>query len=56
MLEPQRTLPPHNRVRQALFKLLQKHALADWKLVEETPEYLTGLRLQEVPTAEVQQA
>ena len=46
----------HNRVRQALFMLLQKHALADWKLVEETPEYLTGLRLQEVPTAEVQQA
>ena len=46
----------HNRVRQTLFKLLQKYALADWKLVEETPMYLTGLRLQEVPTAEVQQA
>ena len=46
----------HNRVRQTLFKLLQKYALADWKLVGETPMYLTGLRLQEVPTAEVQQA
>ena len=46
----------HNRVWQALFKLLQKHALAHWKLVDETPMYLTGLRLQEVPTAEVQQA
>ena len=46
----------HNWVRQVLFKLLQKHSLADGKLVEETPMYLTGLHLQEVPTAEVQQA
>ena len=46
----------HNRVRQVLFKLLQKHALADWKFVVETPIYLTGLRLQEVPTAKVQKA
>ena len=46
----------HNRMLQALFKLLQENALADWKLVEETPIYLTGLRLQEVPTEEVQQA
>ena len=45
----------HNQLRQVLFKLLQKHALADRKLVEETPMYLTGLRLKEVPTAEVQQ-
>ena len=41
---------------QVLFKLLQKHALADWKLVEETPMYLTGLCLQEVQTVEVQKA
>ena len=39
-----------NLVRQAVY------ALADWKFVEETPMYLTGLRLQEVPTAEVHQA
>ena len=44
----------HNRVLQALFKLPQRYALADWKRVEETPMYLTGLRLQEEPTAELQ--
>ena len=43
-------------MRQALFTLLQRHASADWNLVEETPMYLTGLHLQDVPTAEVQQA
>ena len=46
----------HNRVRHALFKLLQRHASTHWNLVEETPMYLTGLRLQDVPTVEVQQA
>ena len=46
----------HNRVRHALFKLLQIHASTHWNLVEETPMYLTGLRLQDVPTVEVQQA
>ena len=43
-------------MRQVLIKLLQKRAFADWKFVEETPKYLTGLRLQEVPTAKVQKA
>ena len=42
----------HNRV----FKLLQRHASTHWNLVEETPMYVTGLRLQDVPTVEVQQA
>ena len=45
MLEQQRTTG----------KLLQRHALADWKLVEEAPMYLTGFCLQEVLTTEVQQ-
>ena len=43
-------------MRQALFKLLQRHASAHWNLVGETPIYLTGIRLQDVPTVEVQQA
>ena len=41
---------------KALFKLLKRHASADWKLAEETPMFLTGLNLNEVPTALVQQA
>ena len=46
----------HNRVRQALSKLLKRHASSDWKLAEETPMFLTGLCLNEVPTALVQKA
>ena len=46
----------HNWVRQALFKLLKRHASADWKLAEETPMFLTGLCLNKVPTTLVQQA
>ena len=46
----------HNQVRQALFKLLKRHASADSKLAEETPMFLTCLSLKEVPTALVQQA
>ena len=43
-------------MRQALFKLLKRHASADWKLAEETPVFLIGRCLNEVPTALVQQA
>ena len=46
----------HNRVRQALFKLLKRPASSDWKLAEETPLFLTGLCLDEVPTVSVQKA
>ena len=46
----------HNRVRQALFKLLKRHASIDRKLAGETPMFLTDLCLNEVPRALVQQA
>ena len=31
------------QLRRALFKLLNRHASADWKLAEETSMFLTGL-------------
>ena len=40
----------HNRVRQALFKLLnlKRQTSSDWKLAEETPMFLIGLCLNEL--------
>ena len=46
----------HNKVRRALYQILQRHISTDWDLMEETPLSQTQLHLNSVPSAIVQQA
>ena len=39
-----------------MFKLLKRHAPPDWNLVEETPMFLTEIRLKEIDTILTQQS